>query len=88
MVSSLYLPETECAQIHTVVLTCRPPTDGFSFIAQLGQQGRRVPVRSDTGWDDESIRLGSQKREPQATREKPVESKRLSTGASDGIKEG
>jgi len=84
MLSTLYLPEAVAAQTHTVVLSCRAPTDGFAFTVQLGQQGRRVPVRTDTGWDDVSIRLGSQEREPQATRDEPAESEQLSTRAPDG----
>ena len=84
MLSTLYLPEAVAAQTHTVVLSCRAPTDGFAFTVQLGQQGRRVPVRTDTGWDDVSIRLTSQEREPEATRDEPAESEHLSTAGTDG----
>jgi hypothetical protein len=88
MVSTLYLPEAVAVQTHTVVLSCRAPTDGFAFTVQLGQQGRRVPVRTDTGWDDVAIRLASQEREPQATGGEPAESEQLSTGAPDGTEGG
>jgi hypothetical protein len=88
MVSTLYLPEAVAAQTHRVVLSCRALTDSFAFTVQLGQQGRRVPVRTDTGWDDVSIRLGSQEREPQATGGEPAESEQLSTGAPDGTEGG
>ena len=81
MVSTLYLPESVAAQTHTVVLSCRAPTDGFAFTLQLGEEGRRASVQTDRGWDDVSVQVASQDREPETTTDERTESEQLSSEA-------
>ena len=77
MVSTLYLPDSVAAQTHTVVLSCRAPTNGFAFTLQLGEEGRRASVQTDRGWDDVSVQVASQDREPEATTDERTESEQL-----------